>query len=140
MQLIPHRRELTSSKKKSDEETRPSESRAQMDLVNWLSNHFSDRGRALSLYKRGMAKAKKGDHHGAIDDYTATMGLSYTPVDVKAMALYHRAVAHVATGDFEKGVEDLDAIMKMDGAPISVKIRARKKHARRAAGTSQSNR
>lgn len=111
-----------------------------MDLVNWLSSHFSNRGRALSLYKRGMAKAKKHDHQGAIDDYTATIGLPNTPANVKAMVLYNRALVHVATGDFNKGVEDLDAIMEMDEAPVGVKIRARKKLAKRAAGSSQMNR
>jgi len=39
-----------------------------MNAFSWLTDHFSNRGKALSLYKRGMKKAKKHDHQGALDD------------------------------------------------------------------------
>ena len=54
------------------------ESMAQMIVIDWLTGHFSNRGKALSVYKRGMGKAKKHDHQGAIDDYTTTIGMPDT--------------------------------------------------------------
>ena len=102
-----------------------------MSAFNWLTDHFSHRGKMLSLYKRGMAKAKKHDHQGAIDDYTMTIDMPDTPPTVKSMVLYNRALVHVATGDFSKGVDDLDALMAMDEAPVSVKVRARQTLAKR---------
>ena len=101
-----------------------------MTVFNWLSNHFSRRGKALSLYKRGMAKAKKQDHQGAIDDYTATIGMRDTPPDVIAMVLYNRALAYVAAGDNGKGTDDLEAVLAMKEPLVNVKTMARQKLAR----------
>ena len=102
-----------------------------MNVFNWWTDRFTNRGKALSLYKRGMAKAIKHDHQGAIDDYTTTIGMPYGPANVRAMALYNRALVHVATGDYRKGVDDLDAVLAMNEAPASVKTRARQKLAKR---------
>ena len=101
-----------------------------MNTFNWLKSRFSSRGKALSLYRRGMARAKKNDHQGAIDDYTATIDMPDTPSDVKAMALYNRALVHVASGDDPKGVVDLDAVLAMDEALVNVKTMARQKLAK----------
>jgi hypothetical protein len=111
-----------------------------MNAIHWLTDHFSNRGKALSLYKRGMAKAKKHDHQGAIDDYTMTIDRPDTPPNVKAMVLYNRDLVHVATGDFSKGVVDLDAVMAMDEVPVSVKIRARQKLAKKEIPITQEQR
>ena len=102
-----------------------------MNIFHRLTSCFSDRGKAMSLYKRGMAKAKKHDHQGAIDDYTTTIGIPETPANVRAMVLYNRALVYVATGEFRKGADDLDAVIAMDEAPVSVKTRARQKLAKR---------
>ena len=110
-----------------------------MNALNWLTDHISNRGRALSLYKRGMTKAKKHDHQGAIDDYTTTIDMPDTPSNVKAMVLYNRALVHVATGDYRKGVDDLDAVIAMDEAPVSVKILAKQKLAKRKIRLRKSN-
>lgn len=101
-----------------------------MNTFNWLKSRFSSRGKALSLYRRGMARAKKHDHQGAIDDYTATIDMPDTPSDVKAMALYNRALVHVAAGDDRKGVDDLDAVLAMAEALANVKTMARQKLAK----------
>ena len=101
-----------------------------MKLFSWLTWRFSNRGKAQSFYKRGLEKAKKHDHEGAIGDYTATIELLEAPVDVKAMALFNRALAHVASGDERSGLADLDAILAMDEALINVKTMARQKLAR----------
>ena len=110
-----------------------------MVVTKWWTGQFSHRGKALSLYKRGMAKAKKHDHQVAIDDYTTTIGMPDTPPDVKAMVLYNRALVHVATGDFRKGVDDLEAVLAMDSAPSTVKARARQKLAKRESQSRKDN-
>jgi hypothetical protein len=101
-----------------------------MDVFNWFVGHFSSRGKALSLYRRGMIRANKHDHLGAIDDYTTTIGLEHTPTDVRAMALYNRALVHVATGNETQGARDLQSVLDMEDAPINVKTMARQKLAR----------
>jgi hypothetical protein len=98
-----------------------------MNIFNWLKSRFTSRGKALSLYRRGMAMAKKHDHQGAIADYTTSIGMPDTPADVKAMVLYNRALMHVATGDDQKAVDDFNAILTMDEAPVNVKTMAKQK-------------
>ena len=101
--------------------------RLKMNIFNWLTGHFSNHGKTLWLYKRGMARAKKHDHQGAIDDYTAAIGMPDTPADLKAMVLYNCALAHVATGDDRNGVDALEAVLAMDEALVNVKTMARQK-------------
>jgi hypothetical protein len=98
-----------------------------MNVLNWLTGHFSNRGKALSLYRRGMARARKHDHQGAIADYTMSIGMPDTPADVKAMVLYNRALVHMAIGNDRHGANDLDAVVAMDEAPVNVKTMARQK-------------
>lgn len=90
-----------------------SERTAQVNAINWLTDHFSNRGKALWLCKRGMAKAKNHGHQGAIDDDTKAI----RPAKVKAMVLFNRALVHVAMGDDRKRDDDLDAVIAMDEAP-----------------------
>lgn len=110
-----------------------------MSAFSWLTDRFSSRGKALTLYKRGMVRAKKRDYHGAIVDYTAIIGIAETPSDVRAMVLYNRAIAHAASGDDRKAVDDLDAVLTMDDAPVNVKTMARQKLARIASRPGKSN-
>ena len=98
-----------------------------MNIVGWLQGHFSARGKALCLYRRGMAKAKNRDFRGAIDVYTTTLNVPNAPNDVLAMVLYNRAMAHVANGDDRQCVDDLEAVLQMDDASINVKSLARVK-------------
>ena len=98
-----------------------------MNVLDWLGGHFSNRNKALRLYKRGMAKAKRHDHRGAIDDYTTSLGMADTPDEVKSMVLYNRALVYVAAGDGQKGAVDLDAILGMDEASANIKTMARHK-------------
>ena len=74
-----------------------------------------------------MARAKKHNHQGAINDYTAAIDMPGIPASVKAMALYNRAVMHVAAGDRSKGMDDLDAVLAMGGTFVNVKSMARHK-------------
>lgn len=105
----------------------------------WLTGHFSSRGKALSLYKRGMAKAKNRDHHGAIDDYTAAIGRPDISSNVKPMVLFNRALVYVAIGDDPKAIDDLNAVLATAEAAVNVKTMARQKLARMAARSDKSN-
>ena len=110
-----------------------------MNLRDWLTWCFRGRGRPLSLYKRGMAKAKRRDHRGAIEDYTATIELPGTPAGLVAMVLYNRALVYVAAGESQKGADDLQAVLAMAEADVNVKSMARQKLARMASRASRSN-
>ena len=101
-----------------------------MNVYHWFTERFSNHGKALTLYKRGMARAKKHDCQGAIEDYTATIGMPDTPTKVRAMALYNRALVLVASGDHQRGIDDLQAVLGMDESPVTVKTRARQKLAK----------
>jgi hypothetical protein len=95
-----------------------------------FTEHFSSRGKALWLYRRGMARAKLRQHRGAIEDYTATLNMTATPKDVRAMVLYNRALVHVAIGGQPQAIEDLERLLAMEDAPAKVKAMAKQKLAR----------
>ncbi len=112
-----------------------------MGFFNWLKSRSSHRGKGLWLYKRGMEKAKKRDHTGAIDDYTATVDMEGIPPDVKAMALYNRAAVRDASGDSPQAVDDLNAVLAMAEPLEKVKTAAKQKlmrMERRSGGNSPS--
>jgi len=110
-----------------------------MNVFAWLTSCFSNRGNPMSLYKRGMARAKKRNHQGAIDDFTTTIVMPDTPADVLAMVLYNRSLAYVATGEDRKGADDLEAVLAMDEALVNVKTMARHKLVRMESRSSKSN-
>jgi hypothetical protein len=101
-----------------------------MSLLSWLAGVFSSRGKALSMCKRGMRRARKHDRAGAIGDYSAVIGMPGVPADVRAMALYNRALVHSAAGDDIQATGDLDSILAMTETLINVKTSARQKLAR----------
>jgi hypothetical protein len=96
-----------------------------MNVFSWLTDRFSDRGRALSFYRRGMRKARNHDHGGAIDDYTTAIDTPNAAPDVKAMAQYNRALAHRAAKNEPKAIEDLNLVIAMKETLINVKTMAR---------------
>ena len=102
-----------------------------MNIFRWVKSLFTRRGKALSLYRRGMGLAKEHDHEGAIAEYTSAIELENVPDDVKAMALFNRGVAYGAVGDYDKSIADLEEILTMDKAPENVKTMARQKLAKR---------
>lgn len=111
-----------------------------MKIFDWLTGSFSPRGKALTLYRRGMASANANDELGAIDDYTLTINLSGAPLDVVAMALFNRALAYVSIGEDSKGTHDLDAVLAMENAPARIKERARQKLVRMKHRPEENNR
>jgi hypothetical protein len=110
-----------------------------MSIFTWLNELRSGRVKACSLYKRGMAKAIRRDQQGAIDDYTAAIGMTDAPPDVVAMTLYNRALVFVSKGDDQQAVDDLEAVLAMGEALINVKTMARQKLARIDARSRKSN-
>ena len=96
-----------------------------MGVFNWLTNRFTNHGKALAGYRRGMKKARNRDHVGAIGDYTTAINTPNITPDVKAMAQYNRALAHRAAKDVPKAVEDLNLILAMNEMLTNVKTMAR---------------
>jgi len=98
-----------------------------MSFFESLIGRNSGRNKALSRYKRGMAKAKHHDRQGAIDDYSAAINLADTSPDVQAMALYNRALVLAASKDSTLATDDLKAVLAMADVPANVKAAARDK-------------
>jgi hypothetical protein len=101
-----------------------------MGFTVWVKKFLSNRGRAVSLYRSGMAKAIRHDYDGAIADYTAAIRESNIPANVKAMVLYNRALAYSATHEDEKSVKDLADVLEMPGVPQNVIAQARQRQER----------
>jgi hypothetical protein len=101
-----------------------------MSFVTWMKSWFSRRGKALSLYRSGMAKANNRDYGGAIADYSAAIRTPHIPTDVKAMAIFNRALAYSAIHKDEKSAEDLTAVLEMPGLPINIKKEAHERRER----------
>lgn len=101
-----------------------------MSFVSWIKNRLSHRGKALSLYRSGMAKANKHDYGGAIADYSDAIQSPHIPDDVKAMALYNRALAYSAIHEEEKSDEDLTAVLEMPGLAKNIKMEAQERRER----------
>ncbi|MEZ6119847.1 MAG: hypothetical protein R3C28_25215 [Pirellulaceae bacterium] len=110
-----------------------------MNMIHWLTSRFSGHGKAISLYKRGMARAKKHDHQGALRDYTTAIEVPGAPTGLLAMVLYNRALVYVATGNERKGAADLDAVLAMNEALVNVKTMARQKLAKIESRASKRN-
>ena len=110
-----------------------------MNVLHWLIRPFFNRSKALSVYRRGMASAKKHDHQMAINDYTETISMRDTPADVKAMALYNRALVYAAIGEDTKVREDLSEVLTMSDAPTNVRTEARRMIVRMQRRSSSSN-
>ncbi len=98
-----------------------------MNLFKWWSGRFTERGRAVKLYRSGMDRAKKRDTDGAIRDYTDAIRLSNDLPDVCAMALYNRALMYLAAEDAKKATADLKTVLNMAKAPNDIKIEAKQR-------------
>ena len=101
-----------------------------MNLIRWIKSWLTHRGKALSLYRTGIARANKGDYHGAIADYSAAIRAPDIPLDVKAMAIYNRSLAYTAINEDEKATEDLATMLEMPGLPENIKSKAHQRRER----------
>lgn len=98
-----------------------------MNVFDWLRGLFTNRGKALKIYRRGMILAKSKNPVAAIESYRQVIEMPDAPADVVSMALFNRGLVYVANGEVGKGTADLKAVLKMDRAPAEVKERARHK-------------
>jgi hypothetical protein len=110
-----------------------------MQILERLKEWYSGRGKALSRYRRGMERAKRQDHAGAIDDYTATINMPQVPPDVKAMALFNRALILASDGDNPQAKTDLNRVLAMAETPADVRTEARRKLVRMERQTSRAD-
>lgn len=101
-----------------------------MSLTTWVKSFLSQRGKALSLYQSGMAKANKRDYGAAIADYSAAIQTPKIPADVRAMAIYNRALAYSAIHEDEKAAEDLGSVLQMPGLPENIRTAAEQRRER----------
>ena len=101
-----------------------------MSFTTWVKSLFTHRGKALALYRSGMAKAKRQDYAGAIVDYGAAIESPQIPNDVKAMAIYNRALAYSAIGEDAKAADDLAALLEMPGLPENIATAAQQRRER----------
>ena len=98
-----------------------------MRLLQWLFRNRSARSLALSFYKRGLARTKKHDHQGAMQDFTDAIESPSAPDDVRAMALYNRALLFAAANNFSAAVVDLTAVLAMAAPLREIKQAARRR-------------
>ena len=101
-----------------------------MSFNTWVMSWFSHRGKALALYRGGMAKASQRDYEGAIADYSAAIQEPEIPTDVKAMAVYNRALAYSAIHEDAKAAEDLATVLQMPDLPENIKTAAQQRRER----------
>jgi hypothetical protein len=101
-----------------------------MTLRGWLNRVFFHQSDPLALYKRGMARARKHNHQGAIEDYTAVIDLPGVAADLSAMVRYNRALVYVAIGEERKGIDDLETVLAMSEPLTRIKTMASQKLAR----------
>lgn len=92
-----------------------------------LLDSFSGRGKATSLYKRGMKNAKDRKYEKAIADYNSVLEMPKAPADLKAMALFNRALTYSSTKEYDKAQEDLNKVLKLPHLAPDVKEAARLK-------------
>jgi hypothetical protein len=101
-----------------------------MSFTAWVKSWLSKRGKALAMYRSGMAKASKRDYGGAIADYSAAIEAPHIPSDVKGMAVYNRALAYSAIHEDAKAAEDLAALLELPGLPENIKTAAQQRRER----------
>lgn len=101
-----------------------------MNPIQWIKSYFDKDDPATMYYKRGMRKAQKHEHAGAIEDYTNALKAEDIVPEMKAMILYNRGLVLVASGKGREGAEDLNAVIEMDAAAENVKRAAHRKLAR----------
>src|SRR5262245_56272560 len=98
-----------------------------MSLSTWFSGLFSQRGKANTLYQRGMKKANAQDLDGAIADYSAVIEAKDAPADLKSMSLFNRALAYSIQKKYDEANADLTQVLAIPETPANLKDAARQK-------------
>ena len=82
---------------------------------------------AESYLQRGMDKANRKDHAGAIHEYTYVIDLPHVQDELRAMALFNRALVYAADDKPAIARRDLEIVASMGSAPERVRNSAREK-------------
>ena len=98
-----------------------------MSAFDFLTNLFSQRAKAQSLFARAMEKAKNKDTEGALEDYTAVIRIEKASSSLKSMAMFNRALAYSAAGQYDEAKDDLDAVLAEKSTPSNVRAAAKAK-------------
>jgi hypothetical protein len=98
-----------------------------MSFSTWFSGLFSQRGKANSLYHRGMKKAHAQDLEGAIADYSAVIDAKDAPPDLKSMSLFNRALVYSIQKKYDEANADLEGVLAIPQTPANLKDAARQK-------------
>jgi hypothetical protein len=101
-----------------------------VNLLRSLTKAFSSQGKAESIYKRGMQKAKADDLAGAIADYTSVINGKDSPPDIRAMAYFNRALVYSKQEQDDIAHQDLKAVVGLAQAPPNIVAAAKEKLAR----------
>ena len=96
-------------------------------LRSWFRKLSPARGRAAWHYRRGMLRAKRGQHTAALEDYGAVIELEHVDEGMLAMALYNRALVYDAQGNRPGAVTDLKRLLLLNAAAERVKTEARRR-------------
>lgn len=91
-----------------------------MQFLTWIWRHFSARGRATLLYKRGVFYSHRQDYSAAIKDYSSLIDERALPIDLKAMALFNRALAYAAVHQETNALDDLHAVLAIPRTPARI--------------------
>lgn len=101
-----------------------------MGLIDRFKALLSRRGKALSWYRAGLARANACDYEGAIQSYTSAIETPDCPADVRGMAIYNRALAYAAVREDIRAADDLAAVLTIPGVPQNIKKEAQQRCAR----------
>lgn len=93
----------------------------------WFIRFLPVRVRLTWHYRRGMARAKLGQHAAALEDYREVIEQEQVAQNMLAMALYNRALVYDAQGDVRAARSDLQRLLDLTGAPERVKTEARRR-------------
>jgi tetratricopeptide (TPR) repeat protein len=77
-----------------------------------------------AMMNRGARKNQAGDADGAIEDFTALIGMTNVPADQLAYALYNRGVIKSQVGDAGGAMADYTAVIEMIDAPPAPRAQA----------------
>jgi hypothetical protein len=93
-----------------------------MNMFRTLKCWIWKEARFQALYDRGVAKAKRDDLPGAIDDFTAVIESPKAAKDLKALAYFQRALAHSRRGERVWAEEDLESVLLMPNIPSQLRV------------------
>jgi tetratricopeptide (TPR) repeat protein len=78
-------------------------------------------------HRRGVLRAKRGQHAAALEDYREVIEYDQVDDSMLAMTLYNRALVYDLLGKRAEAIEDLERLQQLSRAPERVKTEARRR-------------